>query len=474
MNQGTGTTNMRRIVALTAICLSLSMMVPKESYARGFGGGGGRSFGGGGGRSFGGGGGFSGGGRSFGGGGRSFGGGDRGFGGGDRGFGGGSFGGDRGLGGGSFGGGDRGFGGFGGSSGDSNFGGGFGNLASNRPSQGFGGAGVADRGNFTNRPNIGSGGIENKPGFGGNHPNYNPGGNHPNWGGGSHFPTDGGFGNMSKWKNGNFNNNNFHNFNQQNNTFNNNSVRNSFNNYNVNNFNHWGGYGGYGYGGYGYGAHGAWWGYPGGWYCPGWSSAAAWTCMGLSSLTSFLGIAAIAGMSGGGGGSSGGSNNNSPSSVSNVTYEGDNVYINGTPQGSTQDYYNAAVGLASRGYQDYSTDTSDGTATSADNWRSLGVFSLAQPGQTESSMLFQMAIDKDGTVRGNYFNQLTNETSTIYGSLDKATQRISFTLGQNNTTVFDTSLSDLTKQDAPVLVHYGPTNTQPMMLVRLEQPKTAS
>ncbi len=89
-------------------------------------------------------------------------------------------------------------------------------------------------------------------------------------------------------------------------------------------------------------------------------------------------------------------------------------------------------------------------------------------------MLFQLAIDKDGTVRGNYFNQLTQESSTIYGSLDKATQRISFTIGQKNSTVFDSSLADLTKQDAPVLVHYGPTNTQPMMLVRLEQPKTAT
>jgi hypothetical protein len=193
--------------------------------------------------------------------------------------------------------------------------------------------------------------------------------------------------------------------------------------------------------------------------------------MGLTSLTSFLGIAAMAGMSGGGGGG-GGSNNNSPTSVSNVTYEGDNVYINGTPTGSsTADYYNQAVGLASKGYQDYSADSSDGGATDPKNWQALGVFSLAQPGQTDSTMLFQMAINKEGTVRGNYFNQLTNESSTIYGSLDKKTQRISFTLGQNNATVFDTSLADLTKDDAPVLVHYSATNTQPMMLVRLEQPK---
>lgn len=456
---------MRRIAALTAVCLSIMMTMP--AYARGFGGGGGFHGGGFGGGGFGGGfhGGGFGGDRGFGGG--SFGGG-RSFGGfGDRGFSG--FGGDRGFGGDSFGGGDRNLGGFGGRAGESNFGGGFGSISQNHGGDFFGGGGI-DRGNFTNRPNFGGGGIANKPGFGGNHPNYNPSGSHPSWGGaGSHFPTDGGFGNLSHFKNGNFNNNNFHNWNQTNNTFNNNSVRNSFNNYNVNNFNHWGGYG-YGYG-YGYG-HGAWWGYPGGWYCPGWSAATAWTCMGLSTLTSFLGLSMMAGMSGGGGGGSNSSTNNSPTTISNVTYEGDNVYINGTPQGSSTEYYNQAVGLASHGYQDYSADNSDGSATDPKNWQSLGVFSLAQPGQTESSMLLQLAINKDGTLRGNYFNQLTNETSTIYGSLDKKTQRISFTLGQNKGTVFDTTLADLTKQDAPVLVHYSATNTQPMMLVRLEQPKT--
>lgn len=201
--------------------------------------------------------------------------------------------------------------------------------------------------------------------------------------------------------------------------------------------------------------------------------------MGVSSLTSFLGIAALAGSMGGGGGGGGGSSttntnsNNGPSSVTNITYEGDNVYVDGKPQGTAVDYYNQASQLATQGSQNTSADSTDGSgeATDAGDWKPLGVFSLAQPGQTESSMLFQIAINKDGVVRGNYFNQLTNETSTIYGQLDKKTQRISFTLGQNNKTVFDTSLTDITKADAPVLVHYGPTNTQPMMLVRLDQPK---
>ena len=67
-------------------------------------------------------------------------------------------------------------------------------------------------------------------------------------------------------------------------------------------------------------------------------------------------------------------------------------------------------------------------------------------------------------------NQLTNEKSQIYGQLDKKTQRISWTIGENNTTVFDTSLAALTKDDSQVLVHYGPNNTGTMALIRLQQP----
>lgn len=194
--------------------------------------------------------------------------------------------------------------------------------------------------------------------------------------------------------------------------------------------------------------------------------------MGLSSLTAFLGLAAVAEGSGGGGGKH---SSNNTSSVTNVSYNGGNVYINGDTAGTEQDYYNQALALANSGAQYATTAEQDPNATvSADQWQALGVFSLVQQGQTESNMLLQLAINKQGIIRGNYFNQLTQESSQVYGSLNKETRRISFTIGQNNNTVFDTSLADVSKDDAPVLVHYSATNTQPMMLVRVQQPKSRS
>ena len=451
---------MKKISILLSVLLSLSLAYPVSARG-GFGGfsGGGHSFGG-----------FSGGGHSFsdfGGGGRSF----SGFGGGGHSFA------DSGR---SLG------GGFGGHSSSSNFGGGFNSAGGQHFGSGLSGdSGFRNSGNFTNRPSGGGfnnrpndGGFNNRPGGGGsgewgdhggwNKGNGNWGGNHPDQpistrpvNGNGHFSTDNGWGHASNFSN---NSANFNHFSQNN--FQSTNVRNSFNHYNQYNFNHWGGYGYHGgWGGYGY--HGGWWGYPGGWCCPGWSSATAWTFMGLSSLTAFLGVAAIAGS--GGGHSKNTDNNNS---VTNVSYNGGNVYINGTSAGSEQDYYLQAQNLAAQGTQyAASTEQSPTSTTSADQWQALGVFSLVQPGQQESSMLLQLAVNRDGILRGNYFNQLTNETSEVYGSLNKQTQRVSFTLGQNNGTVFDTSLADLAKDDAPVLVHYGPTNTQSMMMLRVKQPK---
>ncbi|MDZ4833349.1 MAG: hypothetical protein SGJ27_06065, partial [Candidatus Melainabacteria bacterium] len=398
---------------------------------------------------------------------RNFGGGFNGLGGGgarpSNGFGGGGNRPDFGGGGGGFGGGNRpnGGDGFGGNrpNGGNGFGGG------NRPNggDGFGG----------NRPNGGDGfGGGNRPnggdGFGGNRPNGGFNGNRPN----NRLPTDGGMSGIA----GNRTPKNI-----DRNTLNNqgNSIRNSFNNNNFNNVNvNRYGRGGYGAGfAHGYGAAGGYhggyhgWGYPGAWGCGGWGAATAWTMMGVSTLTSFLGMGMMA--------ASGGHSSSEPV-VNNVTYEGDNVYVNGQPSGSQQQYYQQAQQLASQasssGNYDQSNDqnnysTPDSQTASTEEWQPLGVFSLAEPGATQSNTQLQLAINKAGTIRGNYLNMLTNEKAQIYGSLDKKTQRISWTLGQDNSTVFDTSFGDLVKDDSTVLVHYGPDNTREMALIRLPAPK---
>lgn len=410
--------------------------------------------------------------------------------------------------GGSFGGGGREFGGggFGGRQPSTrDFGGGFNSMGNHGGSFG-GGQGFENRGGqgFENRGNFGGGGqgFQNRGNFGGgNHPDQ-PISSRPNFP--DHQPTDGGFGGISGLQNRTPHNINQNNLNNQGknirNSFNNNNIshNNQFNQQNNYNVNRYGGYGGYGhYGGYGAGyAHGwansnayhGYWGAPGCWGYPGWSEAGMWTCMGLTSLTAFLGMGMMgAAMAGGSG------KNSAPASTTNVTYQGDTVYVNGQPAGTSAQYYQQAQQLAAQAYaqgqadayNSYNSQQNNGSypplapeltgaanasAGQASDWAPLGVFALAEPGQQQSNMMLQLAINKNGTVRGNYLNQLTNERSQVYGSLDKSTQRVSWTIGQNNSTVFDTTIGDLTKEDSQVLVHYGPNNTQEMALIRLQQP----
>ncbi len=368
--------------------------------------------------------------RGFGGGG-GFGGG-HGFSGGFRS--GGGFGGGHG-----FSGGFRGSGGFGGGRDKPAFGGGFSNLGGGGRSD-FGGGG---------KPDFGGGG---KPDFGG--------GGKPDFGGGGKFPSDNGFNHISGWQHRVPNN-----INQNNLTRQGHNIRNSFNNdtFNQVNVNRYGApYGGYGYHPYGYG-----FGYPCSWYAPGWSTATAWTCAGLATLGGFLGMASL--------GASGGSE---PASSSTVVYDGDNVYVNGRPGGSSQEYYQQAQQLAQTALSSSQTqaqpDLSGSSPDQSQQWQPLGVFALAEPGQTDSNMILQLAINSSGIVKGNYYNQLTNEKAEIYGALDKNTQRISWTIGTNPDAVFDAGLGDLVKDDSSVLVHYGPTNTSRMALIRLQQPPDSS
>ena len=96
---------------------------------------------------------------------------------------------------------------------------------------------------------------------------------------------------------------------------------------------------------------------------------------------------------------------------------------------------------------------------------------MTNPDQTTSDVSIQLAINKEGIIRGNYTDNKTNKNQVIQGSLDKQTQRVSFTVGDNKTDVIETGLYNLTKDEAPCLLHFGAERTEQRLLVRLKQPE---
>ena len=139
-----------------------------------------------------------------------------------------------------------------------------------------------------------------------------------------------------------------------------------------------------------------------------------------------------------------------------VVYRDNDVYVNQTQVAAGAEYYQQARTLA----------TTDVDAA-GEPWLPLGVFSLAHQDQTKPTMIVQLAINKAGVVRGNYTNVAAGETLPLHGSLDRKTQRVAWTIGANSSNVVEAGLYNLTQDQAPALLHYGPDRTEQWLLVRL-------
>jgi hypothetical protein len=147
----------------------------------------------------------------------------------------------------------------------------------------------------------------------------------------------------------------------------------------------------------------------------------------------------------------------------NITIQGDNVYYGSQSAGTTAQYYQEAVNLAG---------SSGGAGAGKDTqWMPLGVFGLMAAGQSAPEMVFQLALDKQGVIRGNYYDQVSQDALPVEGSVNKKNQRVAWRVGSNKKLVIETGLYNLTKDESTALVHFGPDQTQQYVMVRMKQPE---
>ena len=347
------------------------------------------------------------------------------------------------------------------------------------PSGGFGGA---DRAGGMDRAGGGFGGVDRPGGFGGTRPGEGfsgtlrpgsaggfegaRGGMEGNRGGvdgfgGARGGVDGfggarggvdGFNNrgafpgemnLSRYANrgniGNFSGNNLRNYSMGSLNRNGDLVRNNF--YNG------GFYGGRGW----YGNHfGPWW--PGGWYGGGFGwglGAGLLTSMAWGGLSNWCGCGATP----------------IPYNYgSTITYQGDTVYVQGQPAGTATEYAQQASDLAAQG------DNPDTQLKKDDKWQSLGVFALTREKESNPSNFIQLALNQEGIIRGTYYNAIEDSSKKVTGKLDKKTQRVAWTVDGKKEPVYEAGLSNLTKDEATVLVHRGGAKVEQMMLTRVNDP----
>jgi len=191
-----------------------------------------------------------------------------------------------------------------------------------------------------------------------------------------------------------------------------------------------------------------WWrDHPETWVPTGWTVGAAWQ---PTSWATIAGLCAYG--------------SDSPTSYNygvNVTAQNGNVFVDGQNVGTTGDYSLQALNIAQAG--------AAADVSTADQWLPLGVFAMVRDEHQHPQLIVQLAINKQGLLRGNYIDELTESTLPIRGAVDKATKRAAWLVGANQQTVMETGLSDLTDPETPALIHKN-GKTDHWILVRLDRP----
>jgi hypothetical protein len=85
------------------------------------------------------------------------------------------------------------------------------------------------------------------------------------------------------------------------------------------------------------------------------------------------------------------------------------------------------------------------------DWLPLGVFAVTPDGLNEPEVIVQLAVTKDGLIGGTAFDQKTNVSYNVQGTVDKKTQRAvwAFTNDRNKRVMMETSVYNLTQPEAP-------------------------
>ena len=118
----------------------------------------------------------------------------------------------------------------------------------------------------------------------------------------------------------------------------------------------------------------------------------------------------------------------------NVCYRDDAVYVNDKRYASTDEYYEQAKAIASAAPR-----MSEAQAAKVE-WLPLGVFAYSKKSVSDTHMYLQLAVSKEGIIGGTFFNDATNTSRPLEGTVEEKTQRAAwmFADGKNTEIIMET------------------------------------
>jgi hypothetical protein len=145
----------------------------------------------------------------------------------------------------------------------------------------------------------------------------------------------------------------------------------------------------------------------------------------------------------------------------NVVVQPNAVYVNGDNVGTPQQYADRAGQIAAAGNAQPDPNA---------QWQPLGVYAMAEGGQSNPSAVVQLAVNSGGVLRGNFHNTTNDAVAPIAGAVDPKTQRAAWTVGDDKSTAFEAGIANLTSDQTTILVHPADGQPRQFSLLRLPEP----
>ena len=102
-------------------------------------------------------------------------------------------------------------------------------------------------------------------------------------------------------------------------------------------------------------------------------------------------------------------------------------------------------------------------------WMPLGVYATGPKDAAQAHVYQQLAVSKQGELKGNYYDSITNTTQPVSGSIDRETRKASWKVGEKGGATFETTLDALMKTPSDVTMKSGSAKHE-WELVQVQKP----
>jgi hypothetical protein len=133
----------------------------------------------------------------------------------------------------------------------------------------------------------------------------------------------------------------------------------------------------------------------------------------------------------------------------------------------------AAAGAATSAPQqpppDDLADVASAALANDEQWMPLGVFALRPAVEPQAHLVLQMAVSRDGIVRGSQFDTGSQKAQNITGAVDKKTLRVAWRSADNPEATFETALGELLKAEGDLVRRLPDDRREPWKSIQVSK-----